>query len=341
MRILPFIIILRFMKKLLQSLLLLALIPLSVSLYAQNERTFFTVKMRNGDVITGMSEISSISFKTAYGDLAMPIKDVSTITLGINTTGIDKGQVRDLLDKVQNGALNEASAAFDRLLKMEVGVVPVIKEYMSSSTYKKRENSDFSVDLLYDVLLSRFNLPKNFHTKDLLQTTGASAIEGRYDFEALGLETDYGSISVNRAKIVSISVSFKDVNNPGSGSYKLNANQHIVGNSNGGWLNTGILIRKDQSVQILASGVVNIASLSNNAYTPDGGVNGTPGPKSNEPSYGCLVFKVGESGQVVKAGDTFIGKSMGTGILYLSIFESVYNAANTGTYTVKVTANQQ
>ncbi len=329
------------MNKAIKWFLTFAVALSGLSAMAQNERTFFTVKMRNGDVITGMTEISSISFKTAYGDLAMPIRDVSAITLGINTTGVDKNQVRDLLDKVQNGALNEASSAFDRLLKMEVGIVPVVKEYLSSATYKKRENSDFSVDLLYDVLLSRYNLPKNFHTKDLLQTTGASVIEGRYDFESIGLETDYGSISVNRAKIVSITVSFKDVNNPGSGTYKLNANQHIVGNSNGGWLNTGILIRKDQSVQILASGVVNIASLSNNAYTPDGGVNGTPGPKSNEPSYGCLVFKIGESGQVVKAGDTFVGKAVNTGILYLSIFESVYNAANTGAYTVKVTANQQ
>lgn len=329
------------MNKAIKWFLTFAVALSGLSAMAQNERTFFTVKMRNGDVITGMTEISSISFKTAYGDLAMPIRDVSAITLGINTTGVDKNQVRDLLDKVQNGALNEASSAFDRLLKMEVGIVPVVKEYLSSATYKKRENSDFSVDLLYDVLLSRYNLPKNFHTKDLLQTTGTSVIEGHYDFESIGLETDYGSISVNRAKIVSITVSFKDVNNPGSGTYKLNANQHIVGNSNGGWLNTGILIRKDQSVQILASGVVNIASLSNNAYTPDGGVNGTPGPKSGEPSYGCLVFKIGESGQVIKAGDTFIGKAMNTGILYLSIFESVYNAANTGTYTVKVTANQQ
>ena len=306
---------------------------------AQNERALFTLKMRNGDVITGITDISSISFKTAYGDLALPLKDISNITLGVNTYGIDRNQVRELLDQIQNGSLNESSAAFDRVIKMEVGAVPVIKDYMASSTYKKREGSDISIDLLYDVMLSRYNLNKNFHTKDLVQTTGATAIEGSYDFESVSLETDYGHISVNRSKITSIGVSFKDVDNAGSGNYKVNANQHIVGNANGGWLNTGILIRKDQSLKILASGVVNIASLSNNAYTPDGGVNGTPGPKSNEPSYGSLVYKIGESGTMYKAGDTFVGKATATGIVYVSIFESVYNAANTGTFTVKVSAN--
>jgi hypothetical protein len=327
------------MTKLLQAFLFLAMIHMGSNLSAQNERALLTLKMRNGDIITGITDISSISFKTSYGDLAFPIKDISTITLGINTYGVDRNQVRDLLDNIQNGSLNEASGAFDRLIKMEVGVIPFIKDYIASPSYKKRDGSDISIDLVYDVMLSKNNLTKSFHTKDLLQSTGASAIEGNYDFESLSLETDYGRITVNRSKITSISVSFKDVNNAGSGNYKVNANQHIMGNTNGGWVNTGILVRKDQSLKILASGVVNIASLSNNAYTPDGGVNGTPGPKSMDPSYGCLVFKVGESGAVQKAGDNFNGRVNATGIVYVSIYESVYNAANTGTYTVKVSAN--
>lgn len=312
---------------------------MSVSVFAQNERALLTLKMRNGDIITGITDISSISFKTSYGDLAFPIKDVSMITLGVNTYGVDRGLVHDLLDNIQNGSLNEASGAFDRIIKMEVGVLPFIKEYMESPAYKKRDGSDVSVELVYDVMLSRNNLTKSFRIKDVLQTNGSTAIEGNYDFESLSLETDYGRLSVNRAKINSISVSFKDVNNAGAGNFKLNANQHIAGNTNGGWVNTGILVRKDQTIKIIASGVVNIASLSNNAYTPDGGVNGTPGPKSAEPSYGCLVYKVGEGGAVMKAGDNLSTHAANTGIIYLSIYESVYNSANTGSYTVKVSVN--
>jgi hypothetical protein len=327
------------MNKIIRLFLLLLLVQLSVLASAQNERPVFTLKMRNGDVITGVVDISSITFKTSYGDLAFPMKDVAAITLGINTFGVDKGQVMEYLNTLQNGELNDAAVAFDKLIKMEIGAIPYVKEYMESPAYKKKESGDISVELAYDVLLSRHNLTKAFRTKDVLQTNGATSIEGSYEFESLALETDYGRISVNRSKIGSISVIFKEVNNVGTGNFKLNANQHIAGNANGGWANTGILVRRDQPIKIIASGQVNIASLSNNAYTPDGGVNGTPGPKSAEPSYGCLVFKIGENGPIMKAGDNYQGKANMTGIIYLSIFESVYNAANTGTYTVKVAVN--
>ena len=314
-------------------------VQISVAVIAQNERPVFTLKLRNGDVITGIVDISSISFKTSYGDLAFPIKDVANIILGVNTFGVDRSQVMDHLNAIQNSDLNDASVAFDKLIKMEIGAIPYVKEYMESSAYKKKDGSDISVELAYDVMLSRHNLTKAFKAKDVLQTNGSTAIEGNYDFESLALETDYGRISVNRVKIASISVIYKEVNNANTGNFKLNANQHIAGNTNGGWANTGILVRKDQSIKIIASGQVNIASLSNNTYTPDGGVNGTPGPKSGEPSYGCLVYKIGENGPMMKAGDNFAGKAVSTGIIYVSIFESVFNAANTGSYTVKVAVN--
>ena len=327
------------MRKIIRLFLLLVFIQLSVGAFAQNEHPVFTVKLRNGDVITGVVDVRSIAFKTSYGDLAFPIKDVSNITLGINSFGVDKSQIMHELDIIQNGSLNEASAVFDKLIKKEVGVVPCIREFMESPAYRKKETGDFTVELAYEVMLSRYNLTKAFKTKDVLQTTGATSIEGTYEFESLTLETDYGRISVNRSKISSISVLFKEVGNVGSGNFNLYANQNIAGNANGGWANTGILVRKDQSIKIIASGQVNIASLSNNVYTPDGGVNGTPGPKSMEPSYGCLVFKIGENGPMMKAGDNYFGKSNATGIIYVSIFESVFNAANTGTYSVKVSVN--
>ena len=327
------------MKKIIRLFLLLAFIQASVAAMAQNERPVFTLKMRNGDIITGIADVSSITFKTSYGDLAFPIKEVASVTLGINTFGVDKTQVMDYLNTIQNGSLSDASVDFDKLIKMEVGAIPYIKEYMESPAYKKKEGSDISVELAYDVMLSRHNIPKAFRTKDVLQTNGATSIEGSYEFESLTLETDYGRLSVNRSKISSIAVIFKEVDNAGIGNYKLYANQHIAGNTNGGWANTGILVRKDQLIKIIASGQVNIASLSNNAYTPDGGVNGTPGPKSAEPSYGSLVFKIGENGPMMKAGDNYSGKSNATGIIYISIFESVYNAANTGSYAVKVSVN--
>ena len=317
----------------------LVLLVFATGVFAQSERSLLTLRLKNGDIITGITDISSISFKTSYGDMALPIPDVATITLGVNTFGVDKKHVQELMEKIETAPLNEASEAFDKLTKMEAGALPTIREHIEMPSYHKKDGSELTTDLAYEVLLSKHNLSRAFKIKDVLQTTGASSIEGSYEFESLSLETDYGRLSVSRSKIASVAVSFKDINNANTGNFKLNANQHIAGNTNGGWVNTGILVKKDQVIKITATGQVNIASLSNNNYTPDGGVNGSPGPKANEPSYGTVVFKIGEIGMVMKGGDNFTGRAAATGIIYISIFESVFNAANTGSYAVKVSVN--
>jgi hypothetical protein len=323
------------MKKYLSALLLGIM---CLSAIAQNEKPMLTVRMKNGDIITGLTDISSIPFRTQYGDLAFPISDVSSISLGISTTGVDKTSVQNLLDKLHNGSTTDASSAFDKLIKMEESAIPIIKNYMETSTYKKK-TADYTVEMAYEILLSRSGLTKNFKTKDVLQTSGETSVEGTYDFQTLALETDYGKLSIARSKISSFTITFRDVVNSNSGSFKLFSNLHISGNMNGGWMNTGILVKAGQNITISANGSITLQSLSGNSYTPDGGVNGSPGPNDNIPSYGSLIFKIGETGQTIKAGQLYSGKAQYTGIIYLSIYETVYNAANTGMYSAKVTVD--
>jgi len=52
-----------------------------------------------------------------------------------------------------------------------------------------------------------------------------------------------------------------------------------------------------------------------------------------------VVYKVGENGTMMKAGANYNGTVSKTGLLYISIYETVFNESNTGFYTVKVKAN--
>lgn len=57
---------------------------------------------------------------------------------------------------------------------------------------------------------------------------------------------------------------------------------------------------------------------------------------STDPAYGNVVFKIGENGISTKAGAKFNDKVNESGMLYLSIYETVFNASNTGYYIVKL-----
>ena len=108
------------------------------------------------------------------------------------------------------------------------------------------------------------------------------------------------------------------------------------------------MVKTGQKITITANGEIVLASLSNNKYYPSGktvtsstSVEGATEETaatstSTYPIYGNVVYKIGETGTALKAGDKFNGKATLNGILYLSIYETVYNAANSGSYSVKV-----
>ena len=121
------------------------------------------------------------------------------------------------------------------------------------------------------------------------------------------------------------------------------ANKHISGNKNGGWFNTGIMVKNGQSLTKISSGEVTLGSLSGSSYKPDGShKNSTSNDYSPNnstgtyPVYGNTVFKIGEKGTMMQAAASYNGKASASGMLYIAIYETVYNASNTGYYVVKL-----
>lgn len=321
----------------LRLLILFISILLTFNLSAQVENVVFTLNLKNGDKITGNIDVSEILLETDYGKLSFPIADINTINLGLMNSSFDKAKLLDLLDIIDssNKSNTVKERAFDEIIKMNEGAIPFIKSYLQNS--KEFNNSDLSVTTLYEVMLSKYNVTKNYSIYDEIKFNEKNSIEGNYSFKNIILETQYGRIKIERKLIKSIDI--KTISNDGFSKdnvFKIFSNKYVSGNQEKGWLNTGILVKKGNKIIITADGTIRLASLSGNTYTPDGGVNGTPGPLDKKINYGQLLFKVGQNGKVQKAGDNIKIEASKTGILYLSIFETVFNVANTGYYTAKV-----
>jgi hypothetical protein len=158
-------------------------------------------------------------------------------------------------------------------------------------------------------------------------------------------------LNIPTSKIKSIEISVVENMNEEL-TFRLNANKHISGNTPNGWLKTGLRLKAGQKMTISATGNVILASLSNGKYTPDGtkieeasaeaatdaataAVAETTSYDSY-PTYGQVVYRIGEEGEATKAGKRFVGSANKSGMLYLAIYETVYNAGNSGSYNVKV-----
>jgi hypothetical protein len=322
------------MKKLFIAIIVILTAGNSFSQFSENVE--LTLHMKNGDVLTGKSDLREIPFKTDFGVLNFPIDQVNAIDLGLQDSRFDRGNLLNLLDKIEAGRGKEAEKAFDEVVAMDEGAIPFIKSYLKTIENNEPSVNDLTVQTLYEVMLARHKISRNYSLFDVLTYKDEYKVEGSYPFSHLMVDTKYGKLRVERNTIARIEVKIVMDGLASRNSFKLYANKHISGNKDDGWLNTGILVKKGQPIDINAAGAVVLASLSGNTYSPSGGINGSPGQTDAKVNYGQVVFKIGQGDSPKKAGDSYSGIAESTGIIYISIYESVFNIANSGYYSVNV-----
>jgi hypothetical protein len=318
---------------------LFAAMLFTVSLFAQKGKVELKLTLRDGNVISGTSEsISTVTLNTAWGKLEIPIKDVSSLEFGITPDETNKTKIINLVKQMNDATEEKRQAAYDELVKMGIGTIPVLNDYIYGTDYVSSEYTDYTAEAALSDLKSTYGVDEGYSDKDIVTIDYEYTIGGTFSIKTISLKTEYGDLNVPKEKINEMEVSYYDTES-GDKSFKVLANKHISGNENGGWLNTGIKVKNGQKINITASGEVVLESLSGNTYTPDGNKDSDYeyDYESTYPSYGNLVYKIGEYGEMTKAGTKYNGTSYESGVIFLSIYETVYNSSNTGFFTVKVT----
>ncbi len=333
------------MKKILLTLLVLSTF---LSTNAQKAKIELNLTLRDGNIVTGTSSISSIDLATDYGKLVIPIKNVSAIEIGITPDNSNKDKIIKLVNEMNNADEKVRQEAYSSALELGPGAIPVINNYMFSEKYVPSEYNDFTPEGVVNELKAIHNINDAFSEKDVVTIDYAYSMGGSYQFDKISLKTQYGDLTIPKNKIKKIDINYFEEGSGNDKTFKLIASKNISSNANGGWLNTGIMVKSGQYIQIAAKGEVTLASLSGNKYNPDGKVVGAnndyeddyiddySSSTSTYPQYGNVVYKIGDKGAATRAGSNYKGVAKSSGILFLSIYETVYNASNSGFYTVKL-----
>lgn len=330
------------MKKL-SSLLSAILLIFVVNSNAANVQ--LTVKLKNGDVVTGKTTLPKITVITAYGSLTIPIEKVSNLKLGIVSDHTKDGAVLPDLSKLQTANEADAKVIYERLFAYGTPILSTVITFTQNPFYKISDNEKYTIEQLIDELYKKADLTTGQSVNDAVTFDGSNYLEGSVAFGDITIQAEYGNLTFRRDKIESLDISpIEEVTPNSDGSYKLKGNYHISGNDNNkGWLNTGVKVKSGDKFVITATGKVVLKSLSGGTYGPDGYVSGTKDAAYTddmETKYGSVVYKIGEYGQIKQAGSKYEGVAGEEGILYISIYETVYDKGNTGSYNVKVVKKQ-
>lgn len=310
------------------------------------------LNLRDGSAISGSTVMNDVNLKTKYGQLVIPIKNITTVEVGLVNDKIIADKASVYLKILNGNSVEELKkVAYSDLVKLGIKAIPAIIAFQEDSKNMTEEVmvSDYSIDQALSELKNTYNVSDVTRMEDVVLMEDDLKMSGTYDFIKLDVKTEYGNLSIPKEKIKSIEVLYSIQVEGNEIVLKLMANKHISGNQNGGWLKTGITLKAGQKFSITASGEVTLASLSNQKYKPDGSyvaANGTSYPStvsddygtgSTYPTYGNVVYKIGETSyDALRAGAKFSGSAKTSGMLLISIYETVYNASNTGSYTVKI-----
>jgi hypothetical protein len=325
------------MKKL--SILLVATFFI-INSFAANVQ--LTVKLKNGDVVTGKSVLPKITVVSAYGSLSIPIEKISNIKLGVPSDHTKDGAVLPDLNKLQIANQTDAKAIYDRLLSYGTPILSTVVAFTQNPFYKISENEKYTIEQLIDELVVKANINSVADVLDAVTFDGLNYVEGSIAFGDLVLQSEYGNLTFRRDKIESLDVSvIEETVVNADGSFKLKANYNISGNENNkGWFNTGVKVKNGDKFSIVASGKVILKSLSGGAYNPDGYVSGIKDAAYTDDTplkYGAVVYKIGEYGEIKQAGAKLDGIAVEEGNIYVAIYETVFDKTNSGSYNVKVT----
>ena len=332
--------------------LVLSIFTLCVFTTFSQKQAEVNLELHDGNIIKGTASFNDIDLTTAYGKLIIPVSKVGNIKIGY---GKDKSAADKAMSyiKLLNGSNNDEvrKSAYADLVKMGLKALSALEDHYADpkNIVESEYTGDFTIDNAYEEIKTNNNITESSTSEDVVTIDNAYTMGGTYNFTKLDVKTEYGTLNIPKEKIKSIDI-FVSSGTGGEQLFKLMGNKNISGNQNGGWYKTGITLKAGQKFSMTANGEVTLASLSNAVYKPDGSTKASGATdytggdyegSSTYATYGMLVYKIGDgSYDNLKAGAKFTGTAKTSGMLYLSIYETVFNANNKGSYNVKVTVNK-
>ena len=315
-----------------------------------------SLELLDGNLIKGTTTFNDIELVSAYGKLIIPASKINHIEIGLGSDKNTSEKAKPILKLLLTSTTDDVrKGAYSDLVKLGPKAIVAINEFLNDGKNIAEENSytgEYTIENALNEIKATNNISDETPFEDVITMENNYTMGGHYNFTKMEVTTEYGNLSVSKEKMKSIEISV--ITEAGKGEYifQLNASKHISGNQNGGWLKTGIQLKAGQHFNITAGGEVTLASLSNNKYKPDGSVKAPGAAEYTKPyggseegdygaatyaSYGQVVYKIGEkSFDNLKAGAKFSGTAKSSGMLLISIYETVYNAGNKGSYSVKI-----
>lgn len=276
--------------------------------------------MMDGSTLLGRLSTPDIEVETPYGTLKIPVDSVRSFTPGLISHPDVARNIDALIEDLGSNQFNQREVAQKELQKMGASIRLELARRAEDPDTERRarikqllEELDTQSDEGEDESATTGSGAEVvFVQKDTVETAEFTVV-GRIVQQSFTIETPYGGFTAKLGDIrrgqrsTSVQDVRKSVNVPGMNMAPSNM------------ITSGVRVEKGDRITITAEGSVTMSPWGNQAITTPDGAPNFGWFLNNEIANGSLVFKIGSSGPVQKAGSKRTVVADRTGVIYFGM----------------------
>jgi len=292
--------------------------------------------LMDGSVLTGKMSFESITVKTAYGDLIVPIKAIQRITPGMHSHPELRARVNKLIEQLGSDVFDERETAQRQLADLGPAIRQMLEKRANDDDNERRTRIEKILEE-FDTLADDMMLSDDVNTtiipeEDAVETPKFTIV-GQITPDAFKLDSAYGTLTVK----------FTDVRQIMRANVKEENIRRTVTVSGGDiaqkkFKATPIRVSRGDRVVINASGKITMTPWGTNAITTPDGATNYGWYVNNEIAVGALVGKIGNGGDIFLIGSdkSFVADRDGVLMMAVGMNPSYANQVMPGEYKVRV-----
>jgi hypothetical protein len=296
--------------------------------------------LMEGSVVTGKLSTDTVTVKTAFGNLEVPVADIVSFTPGLDSHPEEGKRIGRLIQQLGSNAAAERDVAQRALSDMGKSIQPELARYTADEDTERRtriqkilaelEEADDDDDL--EPIAA-----KPWLAQDSLETTLFTVV-GKISPQTFEVQTQFGPLKV---AIGDIRRGERELDlKPEIKKQLAVTGENLI---QVGMQTSGVRIGRGDKVQLTAYGRLTMTPWGNNTFSTPDGSEQFQWYLPNQIPGGALVARIGTTGKIFKVGSKHTFTSTRAGVLYFGIAMSPQFASQDynypGRYDVKIRVN--
>ncbi|MDP3685285.1 MAG: hypothetical protein Q8R32_00470 [bacterium] len=291
------------------------------------------VHFADGSIVRMTVLQESLEIQTKYGTLAVPVRDVRRLELGLHMPKGVGERIDAAVRKLGSTSFREREDATHELVTLGAYSYPAVHAASRSSDLEVAQRAAAVIKKL------REKLPADqlrLNPRDKIQTAEFPAV-GRLTSSTIKARNVYfGEIELKLCELRSI----RWMGVGGETELLVEAAKH--GSPGSSWFDTGVDIEAETTLLIVVSGEVDLWPATPGQYkTGPTGYRNAAVIQGIGHHAGTLLGRIGDKGKVFPIGERHEATSQQEGRLFLAIAPSPWNNVSGGSYTVRVKSERR